>query len=834
MFFKRIDIISPKIGLYYNNEKRHSSFFGGLLSLIFILNFLGLLIQYSIFNNLPDKLSLHLYRNYETDMTKEYFKQDELGIFHFFYLYNNNNTEYEDLIRYKNLKNGILHIYMINLLNAFEFNSSNLYNYDHWVYDSCNNYALKEDEKYDYSFSFCIKYYYSSMSKKYFSINDKSNFKYPFFKESYFISENSFFTVFIEKCKNNSFISNIFGKCYPEEIINNFLQIFNSMFISFVDNKIEISDQNNPIKNYSHQIHNNLKNNEEFFSFHEMEFMRFSYKENGVFYKNVEINSFMLEEDKISKIYNKMQNKILAAYSFRFKKYYNEFRKQEHKFFVIFRIISSNVMFVYFIFYCINLFFNEFTQTNNFISFINDNNDTLIQRHINYDKSKIFSIRSNLNSNGTNENNLLFNTLRSSYFGNVKTNANMSNIYFRDNNSKFNKKSEIMDLRENEENNYSKKSENIFFINNGTFMDREIENKNKLNLNIIEKKKSIKFNHKKNEFNEFEKHNIVYSYRKVKEKETNIDISNNNNYIFRNPKEKISDNNSIKNETLDNDSKQKIMNSSSISLLKEMNNQNNTNIHNTNNILQKNELNNFKNDKKYSIYFPLNLYSNNNIKPLNKNKENTNNLGNDKKFSVSTKINAKNFRKNRFNISLIKPNTKSYEKNKHNKTTNLERFNHNKRKESLSNEFIYDNNSQISFPGKSKDNFRKNIHLNKLTGNKISKEKIRHEHETHIKKKKFIDQNSLNVLHTPKNMAKKSLNFDKNKIFTKKNFLNYFCLCIKKNKNAIGLIRDFRKRLLGEEYLYVAHLSLNAFRKKLGLKLFFDKKDLMEELYYDY
>ena len=106
------------------------------------------------------------------------------------------------------------------------------------------------------------------------------------------------------------------------------------------------------------------------------------------------------------------------------------------------------------------LFFNEFTQTNNFISFINDNNDTLIQRHINYDKSKIFSIRSNLNSNGTNENNLLFNTLRSSYFGNVKTNANMSNIYFRDNNSKFNKKSEIMDLRENEENNYSKKSEN--------------------------------------------------------------------------------------------------------------------------------------------------------------------------------------------------------------------------------------------------------------------------------------------------------------------------------------------------------------------------------------
>ena len=834
MFLKKLDIISPNICLYYNNKKRHSSIFGGLLSLIFILNLLGLLIQHSIFNDLPNKHSLHVYRNYDINITSEYFNEDESGIFHFFYLYNDNNLEYEELIKYKQLKNGALHIYMINLFNTFEYNSSNLNNYDHWVYESCNNYALEEDIKYDYSFSFCIRHYYNSLDKKYYSINDVSNFKYPFFKQSYFISENSFFTVFIEKCSNNSLINNILGKSHSEEKINDFLNIFNNIFISFVDNKIQMSDEKNPIKNYSHQIHNDLKNNQEFFSFHEMEFSRFNYQENGVFFKKIEINSFMLEDDKISKIYNNINNKVLAAYSFHFKNYFNEFRKQEHKVFIIFRIISSNVIFVYFIFYCINLFFNEITQTKDFLSFINDNNDTLIQKHINYDKNKIFSFKSNLNSNESNENNnIQFSTLRSSYLGNIKTNANfsnMSNIYYRDNNSKLNKKLEIIDLREKEENNYSKKSENIFFINNGTFMDGNGENKNKLNLNIFEKKKSMRSNHKKNETNVFEKNNKIYSYRKIK-KETNIDISNNNKYIFRNLKEKNSENNSNKNyDTLDNDSKQKIMNNSSISLLYFIYNHNNINIFNNSNIFQKNEFNPFKNDKKFSIYFPANLYSHNNLNAFNKNK--VNDIDN-KKYSVSTKNNIKNFRKNRFNISLIKPNTKSYEKDKKNKTPNLERLNHNKRRKSLSNEIIDDNNSQISLARKLRDNFRKNSHLNKLKGNKLSKDKIKQEHEGYTKKKK-VDQNSLNVLHTPKNMAKRSFNFEKGKIFTIKNFWKYLCLCQKSNKNHIRLITNFRKRLLSEEYLYIAHLSLNIFKRKLGLKLFLDKKDLMEELYYDY
>ena len=838
MFFRKIDFISPEISLYYDNSKRHSSFFGGLLSLIFILNFLGILVQYSSFNTLPNKYSLNIYRNFDSNIKEEFFNENDLGIFHFLYLYNNNKLSNEDLIKYKNIKNGIIHVYMINLLNAYDFNSSNLHNYDHWVYDSCNNYALEEDEKYDFSYSYCIHYYYNSEHKKYYSINDKTNFKWPFFKESNLISDNSFFATFVEKCSNNSFINNILGKCYSEEKINNFLEIFNSIFISFIDNKIQISDEKNPIKKYSHQIHNRLKNDGSYYSFHEMEFMKFNYEENGVFYKKLKINSFLLEDDKIYKVYKNIKNDILALYSFRFKNYYDVYRKIEHKFFTIFRLIFSNIIAVYFIFYLINLLFNEMTQTKDFISFINDNNDTIIQKRINYDKNKFFSLKSVLNSNESNDNinNNQFNSLHSSYFGNVKTNNMSSNFltsFNKDNNSKFNKKSEMIYLGEKEENNFSKKSENIVFINNGTFMDANLNNKNKLNFhfNIFEKTKSMKIDNKNNDFNNLEQDNKIYSYRK-NEKETDI-YDNNIHILNKNGKNKTSEN------TIDNDSKRKInMNNSSISLLKENNVQKNI----SSNHIRRKELLPINKDKKYSIYSPHNSpFSNNNIKSLYKNKESTNDLINsnidNKKYSVSTIYNTKNLvfdkDKNKFNISFIKSNNKSHEKNKNHDKTNLEPFHQDKRKKSLSNEYNEDNNSQISLSKKLKDN-KKNSQHNKLMGTKINKEKIRQEHEEHYKKKRTDAQNSLNAIHTPKNRSRKSFNFEKDGILTTEVFVNYLCFWKKNKYNGINMMYNFRKRLLSEENLYLSQLNLLIFKKKLGCKTTLDLKSLMEELYYDY
>jgi hypothetical protein len=141
MFFKSIDFLSPQISLYYDNRKRHSSIIGGFLTLILFLYTLVLIIQYSLFNSFPNKFSLKLYRNFETDLEFQFFNESDSGIFHFFYVYNNNDIDSEELVRFKSIKNGILRIYMLNLLNPYDYNSSDLGNYDHWVYGSCRGFV---------------------------------------------------------------------------------------------------------------------------------------------------------------------------------------------------------------------------------------------------------------------------------------------------------------------------------------------------------------------------------------------------------------------------------------------------------------------------------------------------------------------------------------------------------------------------------------------------------------------------------------------------------------------------------------------------------------------
>ena len=819
MFFKNIDILSPHISLYNNYRKRHSSIIGGFLTLILILCSLFIIIKYSVFNSLPDKNSLNIYRNFQSNIEHQYFNETDSGIFHFFYLYNNNDIDNEELIKFKSIKNGIIRIYMINLLNPYEHDLSNLQNYDHWVYDTCHNYVKEEDRKYDFSYSFCIQYYYNHIHKRYYSTSDKANFKWPFFKETYSIAENSYFTTLIEKCSNNSYINNILGQCYPEERINNYLEIFNNIFISFIDNKFEINDEKEPIKTYSHQIHNQLKYNEKFFSFHDLDFTRFNYEEKRIFHNQYKKNSFAFEHDRISKIYNDEKNKILTAFSFHFKNYQNEFRKQENHFLLLFRIICTTIISIYSILYIINLFFNEMFQTNNFILFLNDK-DSLIYNHVNYDKTKIFSIKTNLNSNGSNDNNDQYLS-----YTKLKTNNMSSNIfttYNRDNFSKFNKKTEIIDLGERDDNNYSKKSENIVFINNGTFMDGNVNhNKNlHLNFNIFEKTKSMKFDKRKSILNDFENNNRIHSYRKRRKgKNTNIF----KNLILKDLNDKDSEENSSRNDkTFDYCSKHKKNNNSSICLFKDINTPKNLNLFNTNFIWNKNENASPRKDKKI------------------KNKDLINSHAKNKKYSVSTKTNMNNNiinkEKNKFNISTININNfnKSQDKLKEHYKKTIDPIPQIKSRNSFNNENINDSNSQISLSRNVKEYYKKNNQFSKLAGNTIRKEKIRQEYGDFIKKKKTDIHNSFNAHFSQKNDQNKLLNVERYIIYTPKIYLNYLCLWRKSGNNGIREMCNFRKKLLSEEYIYILHLSMLIYKRKFGCKSILDKAGILEELYYDY
>ena len=175
------------------------------------------------------------------------------------------------------------------------------------------------------------------------------------------------------------------GECYSEETINKYLSNFNNIYLNVINSKIEINNYSQ-IKLYSHKIYNTLNDLEnKYFYLHDLTLVPFNYRSyKSKYYKRNEFNSFMLEEDKMSKIWNTNNKKLLLAYIFHVKNYYNEFRLKDRAIFELINGLGSSFYLIYLVFNIINNFISERIETRNFHLFINNKGDDLIHRHINY------------------------------------------------------------------------------------------------------------------------------------------------------------------------------------------------------------------------------------------------------------------------------------------------------------------------------------------------------------------------------------------------------------------------------------------------------------------
>ena len=96
MIFKTIDILSPNITFYFKSNKSHTSIIGGLLTLLLFICLVLLIIKYVIYNPLPNKNSLNIFRNFEINYNSIFFNETDSRIFHFFWISNDNNLENEE------------------------------------------------------------------------------------------------------------------------------------------------------------------------------------------------------------------------------------------------------------------------------------------------------------------------------------------------------------------------------------------------------------------------------------------------------------------------------------------------------------------------------------------------------------------------------------------------------------------------------------------------------------------------------------------------------------------------------------------------------------------
>ena len=231
MDIAKLDIISPKISLYFNKNNSHSSIFGGILTIILFL-FSILIIVFYFIQFICHKLqSLLIYEQYlshkinvtlSNSMIKHYITLSKVNQY--------------DIIDTKSI--------IIYGIKNFIENSNNT---EYWLYDSCSNEDI---------FNLCLKYYYDPYNKQFYEIGD-IHYKDPIIRNN-----DDGYKIMFEKCNDNNtiFTTNKFGYCNKENIINN-SNIQNINFtIYFSDNQINPNKFIFPIENYYFPISFNINN----------------------------------------------------------------------------------------------------------------------------------------------------------------------------------------------------------------------------------------------------------------------------------------------------------------------------------------------------------------------------------------------------------------------------------------------------------------------------------------------------------------------------------------------------------------------------------------------
>ena len=254
MFLKKMDMLSPKITLYYKRNNTHSSKISGVLTIFAYLSVICFGIIYFLrYINREDPTAYSFYR----------FVKD-VGDFPFY------NLNFFNYIQINKMGSRVINefdsskieIIGINMsLDSF-INSGNETNYPFWIYDKCDNETnikgiedLINNETFNRSS--CIKYFYNNINNEFYDINN-DNFEWPIIKHGASHSNFTYFGAMIRRCQNTSFRLKYFNECSPDKEINEYL---NQTFLTFsvMDHYVDVLNFKNPISKFLHTVTNKLE-----------------------------------------------------------------------------------------------------------------------------------------------------------------------------------------------------------------------------------------------------------------------------------------------------------------------------------------------------------------------------------------------------------------------------------------------------------------------------------------------------------------------------------------------------------------------------------------------
>ena len=250
MNLSNLDIISPKLTLYYKNKESHSSSLGGVITIIAYTIILAATIYFSLDIFLHNNPTAFYFNKFVEDAG--IFPLNSSSMFHFFQMSLVNNEV--DIVDF----NAISIIGVQELINTYTENND-LTRYDHWIYGNCDSNKDLNDLEYLNTFSNfensgCIRKFYNHTTKTYYETSEKG-FIYPTIEKGCSHPNRTFYGIIIERCRNSSLRAT---PCKSDQEIDQYIATHVGLEMEIIDQYVDVTHYKSPYTKYFYKITNGL------------------------------------------------------------------------------------------------------------------------------------------------------------------------------------------------------------------------------------------------------------------------------------------------------------------------------------------------------------------------------------------------------------------------------------------------------------------------------------------------------------------------------------------------------------------------------------------------